>query len=168
MAVQSIFCKLFAGDGDPSNPPGFPAGGLGASGRPVLAFDDTQDELILWTFQMPENYGTGLQGEILWSGSSSTTTSHTVRWVVEIMKLTPETAGAVDSDSYDSFNAVDDDILGTTSKRLQKATVSITNADSVQAGDYVAVRLRREASHANDDLPEDAWLLDFTLKYTTA
>lgn len=166
MATGTIILPLTAAQGDPTNPPGiaFQSG----SNRPYLAFDDSTDELCVWTFRLPENYASALTAKIQWSGSSSTTTSHTVRWAVEVMALTADTDGAADADSYDTLNEVDDDILGTTAKRIQEASITLTNADSAAAGDYVAIRLSRNANHANDDLNEDAWLWTVSLEYTTS
>ncbi len=84
------------------------------------------------------------------------------------MAVTPESDSvATESDSYDTANTVDDDILGTTAKRPQEASTSLTNVDSIAANDLVSIRLSRNASHANDDLNEDAWLWAACLEYTT-
>ncbi len=137
--------------------------------RPYVAFDGTTTiESILWTFRMPADYASGLTAKILWSGSASTTTSDTVQWTVYVMAVTPDTDSvAMDSDSFDTENVVSDDILGTTAKRPQLATLTLSNNDSVAAGDYVAIRLLRDYSDAADDLAEDAWLWGFSLEYTT-
>ena len=74
---------------------------------------------------------------------------------------------AIDADSFDTINTVSDDILGTTAKRPQTVSLTLTNADSVAAGDYVALRFGRDADNASDDLPEDAWLWAVSLEYTT-
>lgn len=167
MATGTILLPILAAIGDPTNPPGiaFASG----TNRPYLTFDGTAAiEACVWTFRMPENYDSGLNAYIQWSGSSSTTTSHTVQWTVKVMALTPDTDGAADSDSYDSENVVSDDILGTTAKRIQECSVALSNADSVAAGDYVSIQLSRDYSDAADDLAEDAWLWGFTLEYTTS
>lgn len=151
--------------------PTTPCGVAFASGtsRPYLTFDGTAAiESCVWTFRMPQDYASGLTAKIQWSGSASTTTSHTVQWSVYVMALTADTDGAADSDSYDSENVVSDDILGTTAKRIQEASLSLSNADSVAAGDYVAIRLLRDYSDAADDLAEDAWVWSFSLEYTAS
>ena len=84
------------------------------------------------------------------------------------MAVTGETdAVAMDTDSFDSPNEADDDILGTTAKRPQEVSITLTNFDNGAAGDYLTVRVSRNADHANDDLPEDAWLWAVSLTYTT-
>ncbi len=165
MATGTILLPLLGGVGDATNPP---AAKFTTANRPYLAFDASTDELISWSFRMPENYASALAAKIIWSGSASTTTSHTARWAVEVMATTPETDSvANDTDSYDSPNEADDDILGTTAKRPQALSITLTNADGVAAGDYVAIRVSRNADHANDDLTEDAWLWAVSLEYTT-
>lgn len=166
MATGTILLPIVAAVPDPSNPPGLNF--TGTTARPYLAFDGSAAiESCVWTFRMPENYASGLTAKIQWSGSSSTTVSHTVQWTVYVMALTPDTDGAADSDSYDTENVVTDDILGTTAKRIQECSLTLSNADSVAAGDYVAIRLLRDYSDAADDLAEDAWLWGLSLEYTT-
>ena len=88
-------------------------------------------------------------------------------WGCEVMASTGDTDGALDSDSYDTINTTTDDILGTTAKRHQSASITLTNFDSGAAGDYVALKFRRDANDAADDLTEDAWLWAVSLEYTT-
>lgn len=166
MATGTIILPILAAVPDPTNPPGLAF--TSTTARPYLAFDGTAAiEACVWTFRMPTDYSSGLAAKIQWSGSSSTTTSHTVQWTVYVMALTPDTDGATDSDSFDTENVVSDDILGTTAKRIQECSLTLTNADSVAAGDYVAIRLLRDYSDAADDLTEDAWLWGLSLEYTT-
>lgn len=167
MATGTIILPITAAVPDPTNPPAmaFASG----TNRPYLAFDGSATiESCIWTFRMPADYASGLTAKIQWSGSSSTTTSDTVQWTVYVMALTPDVDGAADSDSYDTENVVSDDILGTTAKRIQEASVSLSSADSIAAGDYVAIRILRDYSDATDDLAEDVWLWAFSLEYTTS
>lgn len=166
MATGTILLPILAAVGDPTLPPGlaFASG----TNRPYLTFDGTANiEKCIWTFRMPADYASGLTAKIQWSGSASVTTSHTVQWSVFVMALTPDVDGAADTDSYDAENVVSDDILGTTAKRIQEASLALTNNDSVAAGDYVAIRLLRDYTDAADDLAEDAWLWGLALEYTT-
>ena len=166
MATGAISLPIMARIPDPTNPPElkFASG----TSRPYLAFDGSAViESCSWQFRMPTNYASAPVAKIQWSGSASTTVTHTVQWTVYVMALTPDVDGAADSDSYDTENVVSDDILGTTAKRIQEASLSLSNADSVAAGDYVSIRLLRDYSDAADDLAEDAWLWAFSIEYTT-
>lgn len=166
MATGTIILPLLAAVPDPTNPPGVAF--TTTANRPRLVFDSNTDEKVVWTFRLPANFASGLTARIIWSGTTSVTTSDTVRWAVEVMKLTPDT-DSVDSDvaSFDTANVVNDDILGTQARRPQLASVTLTNADGAVAGDYVAIRLSRDADDAADDLAEDAYLWAFSLEYTT-
>ncbi len=137
------------------------------NGRPYFAFDSAAQESVVFSFRLPSNYSSGPSLLVQWGGSASTTTTDTVRWGCDVGKITPETGGAADSVSYGTANLVDDDILGTTAKRLQLATLTLTNFSSAAAGDYLALKVYRDAAHVNDDLPEDAWLWSLSLEYTT-
>lgn len=166
MATGTILLPIPGHVGDPTNPPGlaFASG----TNRPYLAFDGSATiESCSWQFRMPANYASGLTAKIQWSGSASTTVTDTVQWTVYVMALTPDVDGAADSDSYATENVVSDDILGTTAKRIQEASVTLSNDDGVAAGDYVSIRLLRDYSDAADDLAEDAWVWAVSLEYTT-
>jgi len=137
--------------------------------RPRLAFDASTDEYVVFTFRLPDDYSSAAALKVQWSGSTSTTTSHTAVWGAEIMALTPETDSvATDSDSYDTINTVSDDILGTTAKRPQECEITLTNNDSMAAGDYISLRFRRDADNGSDDLTEDAWLWALSFVYTAS
>ena len=169
MAIGQRELPILGGIPDPTNPPGveYFTGITGT--RAALTFDGTAAiEAVQWTFRLPSTYASGLKLNILWAASSSTTISHTVQWSAFVMALTPDVDGAVDTDSYDSENVVSDDVLGTTAKRIQIATVVCANADSVAAGDYVSIRMLRDYSDAADDLAEDAWVVAVELEWTTA
>ena len=166
MATGTILLPILGAIGDPTLPPGLAFSAT--NNRPYLIFNGTGDiESCVWTFRMPENYASGPLAKIQWSGSSSTTTSHTCQWTVFVMALTANTDGAADAESFDTENVVSDDILGTTAKRIQEVSLTLTNADSVAANDYVVVRLLRDSTDAADDLPEDGWLWAMSLEYTT-
>ena len=153
MATGTIILPLLGMVPDGTNPPDleFASGTL----RPYWAFDGgSVTESGIWTFQMPGDYSSGLTANLIWSGSSSTTTSHTAQWQISVMALTPETDSvATDTDSYDTANTGADDILGTTASRPQALSISLTNDDSVTADDYVAIQIERDPTVGVDDLP---------------
>jgi hypothetical protein len=164
MATGTVILPLLGAVFDPTNPP---AVGFKNAG-PHLDFDSATDELIYVTFRLPADYASAPVLKFQWGGVASVTTSHTVRWSCEVMALTADTDGDPDTDSYDTVNAVDDDILGTTAGRIQEASLSLTNFDSGAAGDWIKLKIYRDANHANDDLPEDARLWALSFEYTTS
>ncbi|NQT86943.1 hypothetical protein HQ560_09275, partial [bacterium] len=61
--------------------------------------------------------------------------------------------------SWDSVNSSGDiDLSGSTAGDLVTATVTLTNKDSVAAGDLVRFGVRRDTDHANDDAVGDIYL----------
>ena len=166
MATGTILLPILGAVGDATNPPGVGFGGT--VGRPYLIFDGTATiEACHWTFRMPENFdpASAPVAKIQWSGSTANTL--VVQWTGYVMALTADVDGAADTDSYDTENVVTDANLGTTAKRIQEASLTLTNADSVAAGDYVSFRLLRDYDDTADTLTEDALLWALSLEYTT-
>ena len=153
---------------DPTNSPGLNF--TGTTNRPYLAFDGAgAAEACVWTFYMPSNFASSPVIQIIWSSSANPgSPNDVVRWSASVMATTPETDSvANDSDSFDTENAQTDTYLGTTAKRPQRCTVSLANADSLAAGDYVAVQIKRNSADAADTMASDAWLWAAALEYTT-
>lgn len=165
MATGQINLDIGAAWPDASNPP---AVLYTTANRPYLAFDASTDEKCLWVFRLPDEYSSAPTVEIDWGAASAT--SDNVVWAVEVMAITPEsdTADAA-TDSFDATpNTTTDAHLGTTAGRLHTATVTLTNIDSAAAGDYLVLRLSRDADNASDTMTGDAYVHTVTMFYTTA
>lgn len=130
-----------------------------------LAFDPTTINEAFWCFPMIR-YGSGnLTLEIYWYATSATT--GTVRWGAAISAITADTdTQDILTDAFATELTVDDAHLGTTARRLHKATITISNLDSVANGDVVVLRLRRVANHANDTMTGYANLRMMVLSYS--
>lgn len=130
-----------------------------------LKYDASSIESAYWRFKAI-NYGSGnLTAELLWYAANATT--GTVRWRISIAAITPESDSQdVETKSLATSQAVDDAHLGTTSKRLHRATVTISNLDSLANGDEVWIQISREANHANDTMANDAALVSAELTYS--
>lgn len=120
--------------------------------RPFLAFDDTTVEnAISPPLQMPAAYtGSGtLKADIHYMMASATTGK--VDFEVSVEALTAGDAVNMNSaSSFDTANAANQTIPGTAG-HPGKLTVTLTNKDSVAAGDYVRLRLERDADDGTDD-----------------
>lgn len=120
--------------------------------RSYMAFDaSTVEAMYSVAFQMPAAYtGSGtLKADILYAAASAT--SGKFDFEVSVEALTA--ADAVDTDaasSFDSVNAVNGTVPGTAGY-MEKLTVTLTNKDSVAAGDMVRIKLERDADDATDD-----------------
>ena len=84
----------------------------------------------------------------------------------EVMAVTPDSdAQDIDADSYDTANSTTDAAPGTAG-HLGEAAITLTNADSLTAGDLVKLRLSRDADNASDTATGDLELLAASLEYT--
>ncbi|MGW4641798.1 hypothetical protein ACWEN6_24990 [Sphaerisporangium sp. NPDC004334] len=132
-----------------------------------LLYDASADEKAYFKLEAL-GYGSGnWTVDIIWYAVNATT--GTVRWEVALAAITPESDSQdVETKAFATAVAVDDAHLGTTSKRLHKATVTIssTSLDSVAAADEVWLRVSRLGSHANDNLANDAALSSVRLSYS--
>lgn len=101
--------------------------------------------------------GGGLTFTLPWSATSAT--SGVCRWGIAIRAFPDDTEDADGSHSYD-FNDVDD-TAASASGELSYPTITFTNGadmDSWAAGELAIVRVRRNASHANDTMTGDSEL----------
>ena len=140
-----------------------------SSARGKLLFDDTIDESCLWTFRMPANYASAPVLKVQFSMASDHDPAHKVEFEGSIMAVTPQDAQNMDADSYDTVNrgntTINDD-LG----YMEEVSITLTNADSVAAGDFVSLKLARDADATgeNDNATGDAEVWAVSLEYTTS
>lgn len=144
-----------------------PAGFVQHKGRPAWTFDGGADEEAVKSapVEMPSQYtGSGLTAKV--HGASQNTTQAAV-WDVRLEAVTPgtDTIDLSDTESFDGANTGTMDFAGTTAGDPQVVSVTLTNADSVAAGDLVRVLVRRATQDAADDASgNDAILYSVTLE----
>jgi len=112
--------------------------------RPYLGFDPTTDETAYWTFVGPQGLSGTLSCKIYYICEDAT--SGTAAWQVAIEAITD--ADTVDLDSSTSFDTQNDG-SGTvpgTNGYLDVISITLTNDDSIAAGDYVRVAINRDVS----------------------
>ncbi len=127
-------------------------------------FDAASEEWCCWQFRMPADYASGLTATVQWKAASAT--SGGVVWDVRIAAVTPGDATDVDAKAFGSANTA----TGTapaTAGHLVGTAVTVTNADSVAAGDFVVVRLARAAADGSDTAAGDAEVVAVGISYTT-
>lgn len=130
-----------------------------------LAYDPVAAtaEQAMWKFT-PVGYGSGpLAVDIVWY--AATATSGDVDWGASVAAITPN----VDTQdpttkTWPSTPLVSDTHLGTTGKRLHLVTVSVSNVDSMAAGDECWLRVIR--SSATDTMTGDAILTSVRISYS--
>jgi hypothetical protein len=119
---------------------------------------------VTWSFRMPPDYASAPSAVLQWKATSAT--SGGVVWDVRVGAVTPGDATDVDAKGFASANTA----TGTapaTAGYLVETSVTLTNADSLAAGDFVVVRVARAAADASDTATGDAELAMVALLYTT-
>jgi hypothetical protein len=117
--------------------------------RPVLAFDAGTVEDAVWTFVAPQGLTGTLKARIFYIMASAV--AGKVDFEVSVEAVTDADALDLDAgDSFDSVNAANATVPGTAGY-LDVLDVTLTNKDSIAAGDYVRVKLERDADDGTDD-----------------
>lgn len=147
---------------DDTNPPGIEF----FNSKPRVLFDDTTDEIIHWTFRMDANYSSSPVLKVQYSMVSATTGNIIIS--CEVMAVSVGDAVAVDTDSYDTINVSSATAVPGTAGYPGEVSLSLTNNDSLAAGDWVALKIRRDADNASDTATGDLELIAISLEYTTA
>jgi hypothetical protein len=130
-----------------------------------LAYDASADEFAVWKFRAVE-YGSGnLTLDIEWY--ADTASANDVVWGAQIAVITPNSdTQDVETDAFATANTVTDTHLATTGQRVHRATITISNLDSLAADDLVFLKIYRDADNASDDMTGDAILLLATVSYS--
>jgi hypothetical protein len=145
----------------------FPAAVKNGTNFPVfgLAYDAATDEAAFWLIRAV-NYGSGnLTVAIDWY--ADTATSGDVVWEVQLAAITPDTDSQdVETKALATLNNVTDSHLTGTGQRLHRASVTVSNLDSLAANDDVWIRIARDANNAADTLAGDVILVLATVTYS--
>lgn len=130
-----------------------------------LAFDASTDEAVFFVFRAV-SYGSGnLTVTLDWY--ADTASSGDVVWSAAIAAITPDTdTQDIETDSLATANTVTDSHLGTTNQRLHRASITVSNLDSLAADDYVVLQILRDADNGSDSLTGDAVLVRVTVSYS--
>ncbi len=129
-----------------------------------LLFDAAADEWCMWQFRMPDDYASAPVAVV--QSKLASATSGAVVWDVRIAAVTTGDSTDVDAKVFGSANTATQTVPGTAGY-LVDTTVTLTNADSLAAGDFVVVRLARNGSSGSDTATGDAECLGLGITYTT-
>lgn len=126
--------------------------------RLVLAFDATTAETCYWTFVAPQGLTGALTAVIIYRMASAT--SGGVAFDVAIEAITPGDALDTDaSNSFDTANTGTDSAVPGTAGNTDSVSVTLTNNDSMAAGDVVRLSLTRATANATDTATGDCEVL---------
>lgn len=126
--------------------------------RPALAFDDTTVETCQWTVVAPQGLTGTMTAVVTYIMASAT--SGTVEFEVSVEAVTD--GDATDLDAGDSFDSVNTgtETVPATAGYMSQISVTLTNQDSVAAGDYVRIKLSRDSDDGtNDTATGDCYVL---------
>lgn len=132
-----------------------------------LAFDATTDEMCYWTFPMPSNYASAPVLKVFYKMTSAT--SGTIVWEGRIAATSDGDSTDLDAKALATTNHSGALTVPGTAGFLDVGSITLTNADSLAAGDIVTVQLRRDAdsTNATDNATGDAEVMACMLDYTT-
>ena len=149
----------------PLPPTGFdatnPAGLVYVNNIPKLLFDTTTSELVYWVFRLPSDFSSSPVLKVQYTAASAT--SGTFGVTVSVMAVTDGDSQDVDTESYDTANSPTAVTVPGTAGFLDEISATLTNNDSMAAGDLVFIRLARNiADTATGDIEVRAVSLEYT------
>lgn len=153
--------QLVAGDG--------PATQVNHVGRPAFAFDDTAEEaMVSAEVTMPGQYAAGtLTADICFAMASDNTNDIALDVFVEAKTPGTDTLDMETASGWDTANSGTVSLSGSTAGDPLKVSITLTNADSVAAGDLVRFGVRRDTDSVNDDASGDLYIYSVEIWETT-
>jgi hypothetical protein len=128
------------------------------------AFDASTEEQIMWSFRMPADYASAPVLRVQYKMTSATTGG--VAFEARLAAVSDGDATDVDAKAFAAANVGTATVPGTAG-HIDEVTVTMTNADSLAAGDFVVVYLNRDPAHASDTATGDCEVIGVSLLYTT-
>lgn len=173
MATSTILLPVVAAvlpDGSASNAAPAPQRVKSSATAPApyymqLAFDPTTREQVTWSFRMPADYASS---PVLKIQCKTAATSGNTIFEARIAAITPGDAQSVDAKAFGSANTSSATAVPGTARHLFEISIALSNADSLAAGDLVALYLARDAANGSDTVnSNDIEVVAVSLEYTT-
>lgn len=134
------------------------------NGRTVLVFIDGANETAAVTkaVNMPQAYAGGTLTAIL--SYFTAATANELQLEVQVAAVTDGDATDLDSTTtFDTINTATPTVPATAG-HLDQVSITLTNKDSVAAGDMLRFLVRRDSDHANDDAAATMYLLSMEIR----
>lgn len=128
------------------------------------AFDASTEEQIMWAFRMPADYASAPVLRVQYKMTSATTGG--VAFEGRLAAVSDGDAQDVDAKAFAAANVGTATVPGTAG-HIDEVAVTMTNADSLAAGDFTVVYLNRDPAHASDTATGDCEVIGVALTYTT-
>ena len=124
-------------------------------------FDAATDEQIFFEFIATAYTSGNVTVEIDWY--ADTATSGNVVWTAAIAAVSPGDATDWETDAFATASTVTD--AAGAGQYIQRASVAVSNLDSLAAGDRVRMKVTRDANNASDTMAGDAILVGALISY---
>lgn len=139
----------------------FPALLIDGQSRPYLAFDTTTSETCYWTFVAPQGLTGALTAIVTYRAASAT--SGTAAFSVALEAITDGDSTDTDAaSSFDTANSPSAVTVPGTAGYIDQYSITLTNADSIAAGDICRLSLARNV--ASDNASGDLQVLAVELR----
>ena len=126
--------------------------------RPVLAFDAATDETAYWTLIAPQGLS-GAQTLVITYAMASATSGNVVLAAAVEAVSDGDAADLDATTSFDTVNTSSATAVPGTAGQIDQISITLTNADSMAAADYVRIAISRDADNASDTAAGDLYLL---------
>jgi hypothetical protein len=140
----------------------------GADPKPFFmqaVFDAATDEHLMWSFRTPVDYASGLVLRCMYKMASATTGD--VILAARVAAVSEPDATDVDAKAFATVNTSAAQTVPGTAGHLNEISITLTNADSLAAGDFAVVWLSRDADNAGDTAAGDLELVACSLEFTS-
>lgn len=128
-----------------------------------LNFDAAQREQATWQFVMPPNYLSAPILKVQYKMTSAVAGAVAIDG--RLAAVTPGDATDVDAKAFAAANTTTDTVPGTAGY-MKEISLTMTNADSLAAGDFVVVYFARDGAAGGDTAVGDMEVLSVYLSYT--
>lgn len=132
---------------------------------PGLAFDATTQETVFFRFPAL-SYGSGnVTVSVDWY--ADTASANGIVFGASLAAITANTDTTnIETKAFATENTGSDTHLGTTGQRLHSFDITVSNLDSIAAGDDVTLRLRRVPANGSDTMTGDAIVTRVIVSYS--
>lgn len=130
-----------------------------------LAFDATTEEQCMWSFRMPADYASGPILKVQYKMASATSGNVIIEG--RIAAVSDGDAQDVDAKGFGTANTSSATAVPGTAGYLDEISLTLTNADSLAAGDFTIIYLNRDAANGSDTATGDMEVVAVSLEYTT-
>lgn len=128
-----------------------------------LLFDAAQREQCHWQFVLPSSYASAPVLKVQYKMASATT--GVVSLDARLSCVTPSDATDVDAKAYAAANVQTDTVPGTAGY-VKEVSITLTNADSLTAGDFVNLYLARDGAAGADTAAGDMEVVAVNFSFT--